>query len=252
MVMFYFSATGNSKYIAELFSEHMDCPCYSIEDRDDYSAEINLADSVAFCYPIYGSRVPRIMRDFVFKHHDRLQNKRIVILCTQMYFSGDGARVFADMLPSAEVAYAEHILMPNNVCNLFIIPLASDKNVRKYIEKAQIKIKSVCDDIKAGIVKKRGFNRFSRMLGSIQGRLMPMLEEKYKSTVRVNNDCTNCRICVNNCPMKNLVSENNKIIQQNNCIICYRCVNNCPKKAITTSWHGKVKKQYQLVCIKSS
>ena len=252
MKMFYFSATGNSKYITEMFCKRMNAEChpvecYSIEEDIDFGRLIASEDVIAFCYPIYGSRVPRIMREFAEKHMGFLKNKKVIIFCTQMLFSGDGARAFVDSFPRDyfNVIYAEHFLMPNNVCNLFFIPLANEKQTKKYLMKAERKMNSVCEDIKTGIVKKRGFNLISRVLGLQQGVFMPAFEKLTRGSVRINSECTQCGLCVSICPMKNLKSESGKITQKNNCLICYRCVNKCPEKAITVFPHGKVKKQYK-------
>jgi multimeric flavodoxin WrbA len=115
----YFSATGNSEYIAKLFGENMKGKSFSIEEELDFTKEIKDHDIIAFCYPIYGSRVPRNMREFVAKHMGEISGKKIIIFATQMLFSGDGARVFTDMFDtnSAKVLYAEHFVMPNNVGN---------------------------------------------------------------------------------------------------------------------------------------
>ena len=67
MLTLYFSGTGNTMYVAELFSRKMNAKCFSIEDAVDFSAEIKAQDTIVFCYPIYNSRVPRIMRIFVSK-----------------------------------------------------------------------------------------------------------------------------------------------------------------------------------------
>jgi hypothetical protein len=68
MLMLYFSGTGNSKYIADTFSRHMDAKCHSIEEQLDYGQLLVSEETIAFCYPIFGSRVPRIMREFVAQH----------------------------------------------------------------------------------------------------------------------------------------------------------------------------------------
>ena len=68
MLTLYFSGTGNTKYVAELFSRKMSARCFSVEDDADFSVEIKAHETIAFCYPIYGSRVPLIMRLFTHKH----------------------------------------------------------------------------------------------------------------------------------------------------------------------------------------
>ena len=163
MIMIYFSGTGNSKYIAELFSLYMNIKCYSIEENIEFGQLISLEETICFCYPIYGSRVPRIMREFAKKYIDFLKNKKVIIFCTQLIFSGDGARAFTDIFPKnwVEVIYAEHFFMLNNVNNLFILSLANEKRIKKYMANADRKMKIVCQKIKDGIIKKRGFNNFT-------------------------------------------------------------------------------------------
>jgi ferredoxin/flavodoxin len=261
MLAIYFSATGNTKLIAELFSRDMDARCFSIEEDVDFAAEIKSHDTIAFCYPIYGSRVPRIMREFVAKFLNELSGKKVIILVTQMMFSGDGARVFTDMFweDAIEVVYAEHFNMPNNICNTPFLRKPSKKKIQRCIKKAEKKMARVCRDIKSGIVKKRGFSRFSQILGSIQGKVWQgdskdngadlhkvSLEQKAKSDVRINENCNSCGLCAEVCPMKNFEKVEGKMKHKNNCTVCYRCINKCPKKAVTVLFHKKPKWQYEV------
>jgi ferredoxin len=135
--------------------------------------------------------------------------------------------------------------MPNNVCNFFLTPLESEKKVAKYLAKADYKMQIVCSNIKAGVVKKRGFNIFSRILGLPQGVFVPLLEKRARKTVKVNENCTQCGLCVSICPVNNLTNENGAITHRHNCVACYRCVNKCPAKAITALYRGRVKRQYK-------
>jgi ferredoxin len=255
MLTLYFSGTGNTKYLAELFSGKMGAECISIEADVDFSHAILAHDTLAFCYPIYNSRVPRIMRAFVHKHMTELRGKKVVILVTQMLFSGDGARVFTDLFePGAiEVIYAEHFNMQQNMGNIPLLPTPTEKSRRKFIAKTQAKMNVVCENINAGKVKKRGFCAGSKLLGLIQGlpwqentsEIEPArLEKKMTDGLRIHEDCNSCGVCVKICPMKNLVNANGKIQHQNNCTVCYRCVNRCPKKAITVYIHAKPRWQY--------
>jgi ferredoxin len=245
--MLYFSGTGNSKYLAELFCQYENSKCYSIEETVNFTQLISSEEVIGFCYPVYGSRVPRIMREFALKHIEYLRNKKVIIFCTQWLFSGDGARAFTDIFPKNyfDVIYAEHFLMPNNVCNLFLLPLEDENKIKNYINKADIKMQAVCNNISKGIIKKRGFNMFSRILGLFQGLFMPTIEKKSLDTVKVTDDCKQCCLCISICPMKNLEYSNGKILQKSNCTICYRCINRCPQKAIIMFFNEKEKKQYK-------
>ena len=102
----YFSGTGNSRYVAGLFAAEMGGVCLSIEGNADFGRLIQKADTVAFVYPIYVSRMPRILREFIIAYRAALHGKPLVILCTQMGFSGDGARSLTDLLDRGNLSGA--------------------------------------------------------------------------------------------------------------------------------------------------
>ncbi|MCL2809527.1 MAG: EFR1 family ferrodoxin [Treponema sp.] len=256
MIIFYFSGTGNSKYIAELFCQIMEVggytntKCFSIEENIDFESLIDTEETIGFCYPIFFSRAPKIMREFVTRHMEKLKNKKLIIFCTQMILSGDGARALTYIFPKKDrrflnVIYTEHFFMPNNVTDLLILPVESGKSLRKYIVKSEKKMQKVCRNIKNGKIKKRGFNVFSQLLGLLQAVFVKSMERKAHDWLKINGDCSLCGKCVSVCPTKNLVCENQKIIPKYNCTLCYRCINECPQKAITFIFNGKVKKQYK-------
>ncbi|MGL4741181.1 MAG: EFR1 family ferrodoxin [Sarcina sp.] len=248
MIVLYFSGTGNTKYVANKFAEKMKVKSYSIEEKINFRKLILNSDIIAFCYPVYGSCVPNIMMDFVEKNKSVLENKKLIILSTQMMFSGDGSRVFVDLLEGVkfEVVYAEHFNMPLNIPNIPLVNVKNGKNLEKKMKKANKKLDKICENIRAKIIKKRGFNRFSKFVGyNFQRRGFSKLEDKLKKGVKVTDECILCERCVKVCPKDNLFLGNKKVEQKGYCTACNRCVNICPKKAITVLYHGKVKKQYK-------
>ncbi len=247
MLTLYFSGTGNSKYIAEGFSKRLDAKCYSIEEKVDFENLIKEEKEICFCYPIYASSVPRIMREFVARYKQLFDKKKVVILCTQLMFSGDGARVFTNLLKGikTKVIYAEHFNMPNNICNTNFFKVTNGNENKKYIKNANKKLDKVCKDIKDGKIFKRGFNNFSKFLGSLQGSSFPTIEKHAQDSVNVNENCIKCNACIKCCPMQNLELVNNKVTQKNNCTLCYRCANLCPEKAINLIFKTPIKVQYK-------
>lgn len=246
MVTLYFSGTGNSQYIAELFATRMGSDCHSIEEQIDFNKVIFDNDTIAFVYPIYGSYIPRIMRDFVTGVRGDLEDKKIIIFCTQYLFSGDGTRVFTELLPkSCEITYTEHFLMPSNICNFPPFSTNDGVKIQKYLMKAQRKMNVACLNIENRIVKKRGFTIFSKTLGLLQRPGFRYGEKKISKSIRIKDLCTRCGVCVAICPTHNLKIDNNKVQQNNICTLCYRCVNKCPEKAITVFIHRRVKRQYK-------
>ena len=248
MLTLYFSGTGNTRFVADNFSKKTDAECHSIEEDLDFGAAIARHERICFSYPIYGSCVPRIMEDFVRRHRSALIGKEFVILCTQLLFSGDGARTFTDLLKGVDhrVVYAAHINMPNNICNVPILPVAGPERIEKYKRNALTALDRISDDLRRGVVHRKGFNSFSMLLGLLTHRLyFRSVMPHARKSVRVSPACNLCLQCVRACPVQNLKAESGRIVPKDNCTLCYRCVNLCPKKAITVLIHGKVRRQYE-------
>jgi ferredoxin len=247
MVMFYFSGTGNSKFAAEAFCRPAGADCRSIEEKTDFDALINAHGTIGFCYPVYGSYVPRPMREFAAAHAGALSGRKFVILCTQLIFSGDGARELCAFLPGGtkHVVYAEHIDMPNNICNFALFRVKNGAENEKRLRTARKKLARAADEVSRGIVRRRGFNPLSIVLGKCQSAFWPAYEKIAARDVKIDADCNRCGICASLCPVDNLSMGENGVEQANRCAVCYRCVNACPQKAITVMFHKRPKKQYQ-------
>lgn len=246
MAVLYFSGTGNSKFIARQFAEKMSAECHSIEEKIDFKKLFGLVDTIAVVYPIYGSCVPRIMREFADLHLDEFKEKKLIIFCTQMLFSGDGAKAFARLIPNCEknILYAEHFKMPNNICNYPIFPMTEKELVNKP-QKAVVRLDEICDDIRNGVIKKRGWSVLASLLGKTQNIVYPKMEEKARHSFYADDSCIKCGLCVSICPMNNLEIINNQVVQKDNCTVCYRCVNACPRQAATVYIKSKPKRQYK-------
>jgi len=58
--------------------------------------------------------------------------------------------------------------------------------------------------------------------------------------IAVNDECTQCGICAEGCPVGAVDSENSNLIDKEKCITCCACIKNCPQDARTMK-NGPVK-----------
>lgn len=248
MLVLYFSGTGNSKYVAESFAKKTKSLCHSIEEDVDFVDLINKNKNICFSYPIYGSCIPKIMEEFLFSYRLILKNKRLIILSTQMMFSGNGAKQLWQFIPNNKVLYADHINMPNNISNVNFLPITE---IERKFRKKQVdkKINKILLDLKNRKTIKKGWSNFSNSLGNLQRKGFPKVMEMAKSSFCTTDECTGCGLCVRKCPVNNLTLEESVVIQHNKCILCYRCVNICPEKAACVLVKNKPRRQYKGIVV---
>ncbi len=246
MLTIYFSGTGNSEYIAKGFSKRTNALCHSIEEETklDFSKLILSHETICFCYPIHSSSPVFTMREFVTRYEEELKGKKIIIFCTQMYFSGDGGKALARLLPNSDIIYSRQIDMPINISNVPFIrnrlhgSRCQIKSINKLLDK-------IAKEVLSGKKVLQGWSSYAEWLGSLQNRSAPKIEGLLKSSFSTNSECILCGLCVTQCPTKNLFIEDSEVKHVNQCACCFRCVNHCPKKAAQVMLKRAPRRQYK-------
>jgi len=254
--IFYFSGTGNTYFVAKKMTEYFRkdniCDLFSIEKHmKDASGIIADADLVGIGYPIYGSSLPKIVKDFI-SSLDEI-HIRAFIFCSQMMFSGDGAAYGGRLLEKKgfQVFWQEHFNMPNNITDVRFLTSKRQKNYLKIENRVTKKANKFAVKILSEKHFKKGSNFFSLLLGLSQRVAYEKIEENaYSNAIHIKEDlCNSCGLCTRICPSDNLTLSNGKVVSKGNCILCYRCVNHCPEKAmyiiskkgVNQPYHGPTK-----------
>lgn len=238
---FYFSGTGNTRYIAGLLCKKLsaayETALYDVAQTADFSEPIKGADLILIAFPIYGSSPPIPIRAFVKKYASALKGKNIAIAETQYFFSGDGAASMGRALEKlgAKVVAAEHFNMPNNLADCKIFSVKNGEEIKKKLARADKRAEKFAAAILKGKQKRRGFHTLPHAVGYYcQRKYWRKLEADKRSRLKVDQSrCVGCRLCEKSCPVSNLTVRSGKAEPQGKCVLCYRCVNLCPRKAIS-------------------
>lgn len=244
--IWYFSGTGNSWWAANRLGEILTekglaAEVRSIEqaDREETARQIEDHDVIGFVYPIHGSDLPLIMKEFLSSLPCTSTEKPVFLCCTQWLFSGDGTRAAVEFLDGRHfrVRWSEHISMPNNVCiSLIRLPYTNDPDkIGKFLRRAEVRLRRFAEAIFRDTPRLKGFSRWSAFLGSLQRRPFRRYYQRLQDDISVDSTrCSSCGLCVKVCPSCNLyMTGEGAVASRGTCILCVRCYNFCPESAVT-------------------
>ncbi len=237
MLGIYFSGTGNSRYVLEIFLNRLDesANVCSIEEENivDY---IKKNQELVFAYSVQYSNMPKMLKDFIDQNKGLWKGKKVFVIATMGLFSGDGAGILARRLKKygAQITGGLHLKMPDSIADEKALKRPLEKN-RELVLAAERKIHKAVQDIQRGRTPREGIGLLYHLAGLFGQRLYFYGKTRhYSDQVKINPEkCVGCGKCVGLCPMKNLELVQSTAKAGDRCTMCYRCINTCPKQAIT-------------------
>ena len=224
-LVFYFTATGNSLFIAKSLSDApISIPQELKKDKLSYEA-----DEIGFVFPDYAASAPMIVREFLKKAKFKAGYMFSVIT-----FGNAAVNVcqwwdkFAKE-NGVSFHYIKSILMVDNYLPVFdmnqqmSIDKHTDENLSKIIEDLNAH-KTFVETAEMGF-----FNE--EMLKGMQEQHFSMTADRL---LELRKDrCVECMTCEKVCPHKNFRLGADGLEFSGKCEYCLACVHNCPQKALT-------------------
>lgn len=233
-MIFYFSATGNSKYAADRLSEHFPGERVSIAEalrRGESVYEAAEGEKIIFVFPVYFWNLPSIVSDFIEKLTLKGDTSGVcaVITCGGQLLGADVAFRKAMRKRGISVQAVYSLKMPDNCVNYFKLPNREAQIMM--LRSAEKDLDEITDSIQ--------FNFRVSYRSGPAGRLWTaLLKPVYKSQsktgkYRVGESCTGCGLCRDICPVSAISMENGKPVwTKKTCVWCQGCINRCPAEAI--------------------
>ncbi len=243
VILYYFSGTGNTEYVAKLALKTFTELGYSarlaeITDYDhaenrDYSCENY--DLAGLFYPIHAFNAPKKVNEWTKLGY--LKNKPFFIIKTsrEALSVNDASSLISVKNLKAhgcEFLGEKHVLMPYNIHFRH-----DDSLVKQMLLTAQ----TVTPEFVKKIANGERFALKPAFYAKLVEATLRPLEQNGARLVgkhlKAGDGCTGCGACAAICPNKNVSLAANKNGEKHpvfgkNCMICMRCVMNCPQKAI--------------------
>ncbi len=224
-LVFYFTATGNSLFVARQFS---DSPISIPQElkKKDLTYE---ADEIGIVCPDYAGAIPKIVREFVQKASFKAPYMFSVITfgnaCVNVaeywdeFCQGQGVKM----------NYVRPILMVDNYLPVF------DMNQQMAIDKhTDENLATILEEVGAhkDFIAPAEMGFFNKdMLKGMQDQHFSMTAERL---LELREDrCVQCMTCERVCPHKNFRLGADGLEFSGNCEYCLACVHACPQKALT-------------------
>ncbi|NLF93022.1 MAG: 4Fe-4S binding protein [Oligosphaeraceae bacterium] len=233
-MIYYFSATGNSAWVAHTLAAATADQC---EDMSTYlksarqPAPLAPGERLGLVFPVHAWRPPRVVLNFLNQLPPPPAGCYVFAVCTMGGFAGD---TFAFLRQFIRLDSCYSVLMPENY--ILLTGREPDSRLRRKITAAEALLPQIAAAILAGkkeFVVKRGLlaGFFTHCLGALFARRVN--DRKFHTTAK----CNGCGTCAGLCPLNNISLENGRPRWQGNCIHCMACLQRCPQQAIE---YGKI------------
>lgn len=238
-MIFYFSGTGNSKWVANKIADKINDKAYDISNLSKIP-EIYNENQIGFIFPIYAWGVPEPMLTFA-KHLKKIKAFTFGI-CTCGATAGIALKRLSKIYP-LDSSYS--IIMPSN----YIIAgdIESKSTILKKIELASKEIEKISNEI----IKKQKVYRVSEgKMPKVKSILINNLFNKFGRTTAPfyvdKEKCTKCGLCAKMCPASTIKLVDGNPVWNEKCYQCLSCINNCPHAAIQYGKNTEKKGRYNI------
>lgn len=250
-MIYYFSGTGNSKYVATTLANLLSSECKFIPATNCDHENPDEKD-IVFVFPVYSWGVPPIVLNFIKRLPENFW-ERIALNqnCVHAVMTcGDEVALAPEMFLKAfknlpvKIKSIWSIQMPNNYVLLPGFDVDPKDLEKKKLKEAPSLIMEVFEGIFQGIA---GIHVVRGNLCALKTKLIyPLFKRwginpskwKYKAT------CIGCGKCAAVCPVKNIHLEQKHPKWGSNCCSCLGCFHICPVNAVEYSHSTEKKGQY--------
>ncbi len=241
MTIIYFSATGNSKYIATMLTKENDTilfiPTLIKENKFNFKDEV-----IGIISPTYFWGLPSIVKEFLIRA--KIEADYLFFVVTYGTTPGAIGPMAQNLIKDKKIDSFYSIKMVDTYTPIFDISTKEKQD--RFTKKTEQELKNIIESI----TKREHKNRMKGQTPSFITYVIsqPLYDKKKRLTKRfsVNGNCIGCSLCAIKCPVNAIEMVDKKPVWvKEKCAMCLGCLHRCPKFAIEcgnkTSKHG----QYQ-------
>lgn len=246
-MIFYFTGTGNSLWVAQELGKIFDMPLISIagelhKEEKELVYELHKDEMLFFVFPVHSWGPALPVTQFISRLRLKgYTNQFVYSICSCGDESGHTDRITRKALAKRNISLSGSysIQMPNNYILLPGFDVDSPKIEQDKLDKAPRLLSNIADTIRMHAFTHL-YTRGS--LPFIKSRMIYPLFIRYalnRNNLHATDACIACGICKKACPTGtiSLKPDNRPIWAKKGCVQCLACIHFCPARAIE---YGKI------------
>lgn len=227
-MVFYFTGTGNSLYVAK----ELDDVRFSIAQEIHKEKKEYAADQIGIVCPVYGHEMPELVKQFL--RNTTFHTDYFYLILTYGMIHGGAAELADGYLKACDIEadYINTIQMVDNYLPVFDMKEQLAMDPEKRVDEH---IAGIRADIEARKVWKQEVTQEDREWHRSYLEMRREHPIDVKSGIfHVLDVCIGCGICMNVCPTGSIRVEKQHARYQDTsrCQMCLACVQHCPENAI--------------------
>jgi Pyruvate/2-oxoacid:ferredoxin oxidoreductase delta subunit/flavodoxin len=234
----YFSGTGNTFRVGEVFKDYLESMNYKVDmvDINNHKEKLQNYDLYIIGSPTYTYVSHKSLPVFIDKYINSDDNPKahFITYATHSWEESFGHLTLKKYLTKKgfQVSGSRAFKTPNN-----FYYFASQKHSEEETYQLYLSVKKNVNGLLNLYFK--GLEQIDPILsGKKIPYLMPKLLDKIlmpsfaRKSFKIDNDkCNQCKLCVKKCPNDNIEIKNGEITFSNQCLGCSKCIHICPKNA---------------------
>ena len=234
-MVLYFSATGNTEFIAKKIAAKLGDKCADLLPRiknKDYKP-ISPKTPYVICAPVYICEMPRFLKDYL-KKVPLKGSRDVYFVFTSGGYAGISGMLAASLMRKKKMNYMGHaeFKMPRNYTASNMYPELDEDEIFRRINNSEKQTNVVAYLIKN---RMRLHSRYVFLFEKLVTLPFNPLWVKFRQPAKdffATEKCIGCGKCVKKCPLNNIELKNSRPLWKGSCAHCMACIGNCPLEAI--------------------
>lgn len=247
-MIFYFSGTGNSRWVAECVGKKLGEPVVALTGFSVETDRLVLREGerLGFVFPVYSWAPPRVVLRFISSLLLKEKPHYVFFVCTCGDDTGKTVDIFCRAI--AEKGWRCHagysVTMPNTYVCLPGFDVDSCQVEEEKRQKAVERVDRIAARLQTYTAE---FDCHEGVMPRVKTYLLRPFFERYLMSprpFRVLEGCIACGKCEKVCPLHNIRLQKGKPEWGNHCAMCLACYHHCPQHVVAYGRQTQKKGQY--------